>query len=205
MELIVEKVMPTIRQVYEADSQQYRNISIPFTDGQRTLQLVANLERAVESNGGSIISEIEKSITLALLDNSWKVHLRAMDELKESTQAASFEQKDPLVIYKIEAYNLFEELVGDLNRKVTSFLSLGTIPIQDRSDVREGKRQRTNTRRTRTSSSADVEAARAKAAAAGAGQRAKAETFKRTEVKISRNAPCPCGSGKKYKNCHGKK
>ena len=205
MALIVEKVMPTIRQVYENEGQQYRNIAIPFTDGQRTLQLVANLEKAVESNGDSIISEIEKSITLALLDNSWKVHLRAMDELKESTQAASFEQKDPLVIYKIEAFNLFEELVGDLNRKVTSFLSRGTIPISDTSDVREGRRQRTNIRRTRTSSSADVEAARARAAAAAAGGRAKQETVRRTEQKISRNAPCPCGSGKKYKNCHGKK
>jgi len=206
MTLIVEKVMPTIREVHKNEGERFKNIAIPFTDGQRTLQLVANLENAVNTNGQSIISEIEKSIALALIDDSWRVHLRAMDELKESVQAASFEQKDPLVIYKIEAFDLFEDLVGDLNRKVTSFLSRGTIPINDQRDVREGRRQRTNMRRTRTSS-ADTQAvaeARARAAAAGAGQRAKAETFKRDVPKVSRNAPCPCGSGKKYKNCHGK-
>ncbi len=205
MALIVEKVMPTIRQVHQNEGERFKNIAIPFTDGQRTLQLVANLENAVNTDGQSIISEIEKSITLALIDNSWKVHLRAMDELKESVQAASFEQKDPLVIYKIEAFDLFEDLVGDLNRKVTSFLSRGTIPINDQRDVREGRRQRTNMRRTRTSGgSAEREAAAARTAAAGAGQRARPETFKRTEKKVSRNQPCPCGSGKKYKNCHGR-
>ncbi len=201
MSLIVEKVMPIIRQVHENEGHQYRNIAIPFTDGSKTLQLVANLENAVNTNGDSIISEIEKSITLSLVDNLWKDHLRTMDELKDSVQAASFEQKDPLVIYKIEAFDQFQALVGELNRTVISFLSRGTIPIAEERDVREGRRQRTDMSRT---SAGRQDAAAAKAAAAQAGQKAKPETFKREEVKVGRNEPCPCGSGKKYKRCHGK-
>ncbi len=201
MGLIVEKVMPVIRDVHKNEGHQYRNIAIPFTDGTKTLQLVANLENAVDSNGKSIITEIEKSNTLALLDNLWKDHLRTMDELKDSVQGASFEQKDPLVIYKIEAFDQFELLVGELNRTVISFLSRGTIPIAEQKDVREGRRQKTDMSRT---SAGREEAAAARAAAASVGQRAKPETVRREEQKVGRNAPCPCGSGKKYKRCHGK-
>ncbi len=195
---IVQNVMPVIERVYKEEGHQFKNIAIPFSDGQKTLQSVANLEKAIETKGKSIIENIEKSISLALVDNAWKEHLRAMDELKESTQAASFEQKDPLVIYKMEAYGLFKELVGAINQDVTSFLYRGNIPLGGEQDVREARTQRTDM--SKLSSNRD-----AKAAAAAAGRRRKQETFKRSEKKVGRNDPCPCGSGKKYKQCHGKK
>ncbi|MEM6723331.1 MAG: SEC-C metal-binding domain-containing protein, partial [Bacteroidota bacterium] len=173
--------------------------AIPYTDGSKTLQLVAGLEEAVNTDGKSIATSIEKSIALALIDEAWKNHLRSMDELKESTQAAQFEQKDPLVIYKMEAYTLFENLIGEINRDVTAFLSRGVVPIASQDQVREARKTKTDM--SKMQSNRDAKAA---AAAAGGKRRRKPETFKRTEKKIGRNDPCHCGSGKKFKHCHGK-
>jgi len=200
MSRLVDSVMPVIQDVHKNQGQQYTNIAIPFTDGQKGIQLSASLEDAVNSDGKSVVSSIEKSITLALIDDGWKDHLRAMDDLKEATQAASFEQKDPLVVYKIEAFELFKHRVSELNGDVTSFLSRGSIPVQQSSDVREAKSQKTDL--SKTSANRQDAAARA-AASAGAPQ--KVETFKRSERKVGRNEPCPCGSGKKFKQCHGKR
>jgi len=199
MSRMVDSVMPVIKDVYQNQGQQYKNIAIPFTDGQKGIQLSASLEDAVNSDGKSVVTAIEKSITLALIDDGWKEHLREMDDLKEATQAASFEQKDPLVVYKIEAFDLFKLRVSELNKDVTSFLSRGSIPVQQASDVREAKQQKTDMSKTSANRQEDA----ARAAAMGAGGRPKVETFKRTEKKIGRNEPCPCGSGKKYKQCHG--
>ena len=125
-----------------------------------------------------------------------------MDELKDSVQAASFEQKDPLVVYKMEAYDAFEELVYRINFDVMSYLMGGQLMIGAPEDVREAKQKKTDFRRVRTSR--EDEARRQAAAAAGGRQQAKPETFKRAEKKVGRNQPCPCGSGKKFKHCHGK-
>ncbi|MEM7105318.1 MAG: preprotein translocase subunit SecA [Bacteroidota bacterium] len=199
MDLITTSVMPVIKRVFEEEGHQYKNIAIPFSDGKKTLQLVANLEEAVNTSGKSIITSIEKSIALALIDDAWKEHLRAMDELKESTQAAQFEQKDPLVIYKVEAFGLFQEFISNVNREVISFLSRGTVTVKGQDDVRKARRTRTDM--SNMTSNKDAKAA---AESAGRGS-SKPSTFKRKVKKVGRNDPCPCGSGKKYKHCCGNK
>jgi preprotein translocase subunit SecA len=145
--------------------------------------------------------EIEMAVMLALIDENWKEHLRSMDELKESSQAASFEQKDPLVIYKMEAYDLFEQLIYSINKDVCSYLLKGKILLASGEDVTEAREQKTDLSNVRTSR--EEQAARAAAEGVSRNQ-AKPETFVRTEKKVGRNDPCPCGSGKKYKQCHGK-
>ena len=145
--------------------------------------------------------DIEKVVTLAIIDEEWKEHLRFMDELKESSQAASFEQKDPLVIYKMEAYELFEQLIYRINERVTSYLLKGSVVFRDGRTLEEAKQQRTDMSKVRMTRQQQA----ARAAAEGVSKKsAKPETFKRTEKKVGRNDPCPCGSGKKFKQCHGK-
>jgi preprotein translocase subunit SecA len=202
MDQIAELLMPRIREVHETHPQ-YKRIIIPYTDGRTNpLPITADIGEAVETNGKSISRDIEKAVTLAIIDEKWKEHLRSMDELKESVQAASFEQKDPLVIYKMEAYNLFEQLIYLINEDTTSYLSSGTIVFADGSTLEQAREQRTDLSRVKTNRSAEEMAARR--AAEGVSRRSKPETFKRTEKKIGRNDPCPCGSGKKYKHCHGR-
>ncbi len=201
----IKRVMlPIIRNVYENEGNRYTRITLPYSDGSsRVLNLTADLKSAVETEGHSIMRDLEKTITLALIDENWKEHLRYMDELKESVQAASFEQKDPLVIYKMEAYNLFEELIYKINREVSGWILGGKIMIEQPRDVREARVEKTDLSRLQTSRSQEEQAARR--AAENAGREAqKVETFVRTEKKVGRNDPCPCGSGKKYKQCHGK-
>ncbi len=201
-ERIKEILLPIIQRVYENEGHRYKRIAVPFTDGRKNpLPIAADLKEAVESGGDTIMKDIEKTITLALIDDNWKEHLRSMDELKESVQAASFEQKDPLVIYKVEAYNQFEQLIYKVNYDVCSYLMKGNLVFAQDGEVREAKQQRTDLSKVKTSR--EEQAMRAAAQAAGGGQ-AKPETFKRTEKKVGRNEACPCGSGKKYKHCHGK-
>jgi preprotein translocase subunit SecA len=166
------------------------------------MAVTADLESAISSKGKSIRRDIEKAVTLAIIDERWKEHLRSMDELKESVQAASFEQKDPLVIYKMEAYNLFEQLIFEINEQVTSYLSRGTLIFADGRTLEQAREQRTDLSKVRTNRSAEERAARA--AAEGVSRRPKPQTVVRNEKKVGRNEPCPCGSGKKYKHCHGK-
>lgn len=199
-EQITKFLMPTIRQVFENEGHRYKRIAVPFTDGRTNpLPIAADLKLAVDSNGGTIMRDIEKTITLAIIDDHWKEHLRSMDELKDSVQAASFEQKDPLVKYKIEAYNLFEDLINKVNKDVSAYLLNGKLLIQQ--EVREAKVQKTDLTNVRTSR--EEEAIRQ--AAEGVSKKPeKVETFKRSEEKVGRNDLCPCGSGKKFKHCHGK-
>lgn len=192
-------VMPAIKNAYHDETKNYKYIAIPFSNGQRGINVSADLAKAVETDGQTIITDIEKSITLALIDNAWKDHLRNLDELKTAVQSAGFEQKDPLVIYKVEAYELFEAFISDINREVVSFLSKGDIPIRSEEDVRQARPASRRQRRTEGKTNREEPQAQA------AGQRQKPQTVRRTEKKINRNAPCPCGSGKKYKQCHGKK
>ncbi len=204
METIRKVVMPTIKDVYQNEGHRYKNIAIPFTDGKKGLNLVANLEDSINTNGESIIMQLEKGITLALIDENWKEHLREMDELKDASFAAQFEQKDPLVVYKKEAYDLFKEFVSDVNREVTNFLLKGVINVESADDVKEA-RVPNRPKRDMTQTNRRPEEEEDPQITAESTPMKKPETMRREQPKIGRNDLCPCGSGKKYKQCHGKK
>ncbi len=195
--IIGEKTLPVIKNVYE-NQTHFENIAIPITDGKRGMNVIVNLKKAVENGAREVNLCIEKSITLGLIDNAWKEHLRELDDLKEAVQNASYEQKDPLVIYKLESFNLFKAMLEKINEDVISFLMRADIPTQDANTVREHRAQgidRSKIREQRqdllAQSHSDTQ------------QRTITQPI-RKEVKVGRNDPCPCGSGKKYKNCHGK-
>lgn len=203
---IIEAIMPHILNIHENQKHRYKRIAIPFTDKSRLLPIAADIETAVATGGQSIMRDIEKAATLAIIDEKWKEHLRGMDELKDSVQAASFEQKDPLVIFKMEAFKLFQNLIYEINADVTSFLSKGTIVYQDGTTLQEAREQKTDLSKVRTSRT-DAPQQEQQRQAAAARQRPEpvaVETFRRETPKVKRNDPCPCGSGKKYKQCHGK-
>ena len=201
---IAEVLMPLIKNVYEHEGHRYKRIAIPYTDGRKhPLPISADLKEAIDTKGKSVMTDIEKAVTLSLIDDHWKEHLRHMDELKESAQAASFEQKDPLVIYKMEAYGLFESLVYKINEDVCAYLSKGKLLIAGADEVREAREQKTDLSKVRTNRTEEV-ARKAAAAAAGRRPEVVVETVRREEPKVGRNDPCPCGSGKKYKLCHGR-
>jgi preprotein translocase subunit SecA len=201
---IAEVLMPTIHEVYNEQGHIYKRIAVPFTDGRmRALTVAADLEDAIQSDGQSLMNDIEKAITLAILDDEWKEHLRSMDELKESVQGASFEQKDPLVIYKMEAYELFERLIAKINLNVTSYLSRGFLLMQDH--VEEAPTQQIDYGHTnRELEEAEARREAQRNAGANVSEPSRPKTVVRDVPKVGRNEPCPCGSGKKYKNCHGK-
>ncbi len=203
---INEFLLPYVRNVHQNESH-YKRIAVPYTDGIRQLNIAADIQRAIDTDGESIFKDIEQAVTLTLIDENWKEHLRAMDELKDSVQAASFEQKDPLVIYKMEAYNMFEGLIHKINSEVTSYLVKSKLLIEGQEpELKQVNIQRTDFRKMREGRMSKAEAAQRRAAmSAGREEIEKPETFKRVEKKIGRNAPCPCGSGKKFKHCHGKR
>ncbi len=196
-ESIQQKVYPVIKDVYEKQGQTYENIVIPITDGQKTYSIVTNLKEAYESEGKDLVLTIEKSISLLTIDEAWKEHLREMDDLKQSVQNATYEQKDPLLIYKFESFELFKSMIERINRELISILMKGNIPVQDPSQVKQAEQRRKldmskfNTTRTDDSAGEPDE------------QKKKTQPI-RVEKKVGRNDPCPCGSGKKYKHCHGK-
>ncbi len=196
-ELIQQKVYPVIKNVYEKQGQTYENIVIPITDGQKTYNIVTNLKNAYESEGKDLVLTIEKSISLLTIDEAWKEHLREMDDLKQSVQNATYEQKDPLLIYKFESFELFKTMIDRINRELVSILMKGNIPVQDPNQVKQAEQRRKldmskfNTSRTDDTGSGPDE------------QKKKVQPI-RVEKKVGRNDPCPCGSGKKYKQCHGK-
>jgi len=196
--------MPTIHRVSEEQPGRYKRIIVPFTDGStHPLMITADIEKAIESKGRSIISDIEQTVTLAIIDEHWKEHLRSMDELKSATSLASFEQKDPLVVYKMEAYKLFEGLVQQVNQATTAYLAKGDLVLQDPKDVQEARTPKKPVSASTTTNRSQEEAA-ARRAAEGVSRPQKVETFQRQEAKVKRNDMCPCGSGKKFKHCHGK-
>ena len=167
--------------------------------------ITAEMEEAYNSKGKTIMRDIEKAVTLSIIDEKWKEHLRAMDELKESVQSASFEQKDPLVIYKMEAYKLFESLVMEINTDVSSYLAKGTLVFSDGTTLEQAREMRAISNKTKTNKDREQEdLARRKAAMEANQSSVKVETIRRQEPKVGRKDACPCGSGKKYKNCHGR-
>ncbi|MGA1030651.1 MAG: preprotein translocase subunit SecA, partial [Flavobacteriaceae bacterium] len=186
-----EIAFPVIKNVFEKPSNKFERIVVPFTDGVKTLNVVTNLEKAYESKGRKLIEDFERNITLALLDEAWKVHLRKMDELKQSVQLAVHEQKDPLLIYKFEAFELFKSMLNQLNREVLSFLIKGTLPNQNQNAIQEAKQTRQqhyNTTKDEVLNS-DQLAERNRQVGAGASQaqRAPVETVVREQPKIGRN------------------
>ncbi|MEZ5083532.1 MAG: preprotein translocase subunit SecA [Bacteroidales bacterium] len=191
-----EKAMPVIKDVFENNSQ-YENIAIPITDGVKEMQVVANLKKAVENDGQEVILAVEKGVTLSHIDNAWKEHLRELDDLKQSVQTATYEQKDPLLIYKFESFELFKSMVQRTNREIDSFLSKCNLP--GHADVRQAQAPR----RTDMSRLKEQRTDLLSQAHSNTQADQKAQPVK-VEKKAGRNDPCPCGSGKKFKHCHGK-
>ncbi len=195
MDALVEKLNPIIKDVYEKQGKMYQNIAIPISDGIKMMTLSVNLEKAYNSDGREIAKTLTKNIILLQIDDHWKAHLRDMDDLKQSVQTASYEQKDPVVVYKLEGYNLFAQMLDSLNRDVLSFLLKAFVPLRDRNEApqRAAARQRTDMSQMRTSRNE-----------LSTNGEQKSNTPVKVDKHVGRNDPCPCGSGKKYKNCHGK-
>jgi preprotein translocase subunit SecA len=194
-QLLCKQAFPVIKNVYLENGERFSNIAIPITDGVKTLNVVTPLKKCYETEGREIGLSIEKGITLAVIDNSWKEHLREMDDLKQSVQNASYEQKDPLLIYKLESFNLFDMLLEKINEEIVSFLNKGGLPVEQHAQVREAQLPQSEARKLQTGRN-EI-----------AGRQViggKGSAPVRVEKKVGRNDPCPCGSGKKYKNCHGR-
>ncbi len=196
MESTIERIVPDIQRIKD-NNPQIENIFIPFTDGIRGLQALVPIDKLLETNGRIVKEELEKSISLASIDDSWKDHLRAMDDLKTSVQSAVYEQKDPLLIYKFEAFEQFKETVYEINKSIVEFLSRSFIPESQQVDQREAVVQKDDLKGMQTNKQENGDATQTNRT------QAKPEPV-RVEPKIGRNEPCPCGSGKKYKQCHGK-
>ena len=194
MQHLADLAWPFIKNVRE--NTRYINVAFPITDGKKTLNVIVPVEKAYTNKGREIELCIEKNITLAIIDDLWKEHLRELDDLRQSVQNAAYEQKDPLVIYKFESFNLFEKMLLDINREISSFLSRASLPMQQQSDVKEAKMPTRDDRNLRTSRQQELAGNRT-------APREKPQPV-HVEKKVGRNDPCPCGSGKKYKNCHGR-
>ncbi len=203
VEAIGRQAYPVIKDVYENKAQVYENIVVPITDGQRLFQVTTNLKKAYESNGEELMHSFEKVVMLVTIDEAWKEHLRELDDLRTSVQNATYEQKDPLLIYKFESFNLFKTMVDRNNRLVVAALVKGHIPIRDASEVQEARqRQQQDLSRLRTQKD-ELPGAPSANRPAAPQQPERIEPV-RVEKRVGRNDPCPCGSGKKYKQCHGK-
>ena len=194
MQRLAETAYPFIKNIH--DNTRYINVVFPITDGVKTMNVICPVQKAYENGGREVQLSIEKNITLAIIDDAWKEHLRELDDLKTSVQNASYEQKDPLLIYKFESFNLFEKMLLDINRQIASFLSRASLPVREDSDMKEGQQPTSNQKGLRTSRNDAPEAQRT-------APREKPQPV-HVEKKVGRNDPCPCGSGKKYKNCHGR-
>jgi preprotein translocase subunit SecA len=195
MDAMVQKAYPIIKEVYEKQGAIYQNIAIPISDGRKMLTLSVNLKKAYESEGKEIARALSKTITLYQIDEKWKEHLRDMDDLKQSVQNATYEQKDPLLIYKFESFNLFSKMLEELNQDVLSFLLRAFIPLRDASEAQAPAQQRKPDMSNMQTSRTDL---------VTNGGEAKSKMPVHVEKQVGRNDPCPCGSGKKFKNCHGK-
>ena len=194
MNTLAEKVYPFLKQIFEKQGSMYQNIAIPISDGRKMLTLSVNLEKAYNTQGKEIAKALSKTIILYQIDEHWKQHLREMDDLRTSVQNAAYEQKDPLVVYKLESYNLFASMLEDLNKDVLSFLLRAFVPLRDDSEARpaQAPRRRTDMSQMQT---------RRNDLTTNGEQKVNAPVH--VDKKVGRNDPCPCGSGKKYKNCHG--
>ena len=207
---MMKQSLPVFKNVKQTQGSHIENVVVPFTDGKKAVNVIANLDKTIQTNGGELANALERSITLAIIDDTWKEHLRAMDDLKHSVQTAVYEQKDPLVIYKTTAFELFHNMDAEVNRDIVSFLCYAGIPVQEgNGSLKEGREQKTDMSKMKVRKEELV------TAGTGDAQMMQQEndyndpgTVKQDPIrvgpKVGRNDPCPCGSGKKYKNCHGK-
>lgn len=210
-EALKQQAIPVFKNIRLTQGSHIENVVVPFSDGRKGLNVLTSLDKTLHTNGEELAGSLEKTITLTVIDEAWKEHLRAMDDLKQSVQTAYLEQKDPLVIYKVEAFQQFKNMDAEVNKDIVSFLSHAAIPVQQESaPLKEGRPEKTDYSKMRANKD-EVDAAGEDYAAnerdrfepGGAGPAVKQEPVK-VGPKIGRNDPCPCGSGKKYKNCHGK-
>jgi preprotein translocase subunit SecA len=208
-----EQTVPVIKNIRKEQGNHIENVAVPFTDGKKAIQALANLDKTISSGGAELANALERSLTLALIDDAWKEHLRAMDDLRHSVQTAGYEQKDPLVIYKIEAFNAFKQMDDQVNKDIVSFLCHCGIPVEQQQPgrIREGREQRTDMSKMRQRKE-EFAGATADGGPEYLSQENDyidpSETVKQEPIKVGpktgRNDPCPCGSGKKFKNCHGR-
>ena len=201
---MAEVAMPVIREVYEKEGAVYENIAVPITDGKRVYNITCNLKECVETECKSMVKAFEKSILLHIIDDEWKENLRELDDLKHSVQNASYEQKDPLVIFKLESVQLFDQMIGKIYNRTTSILMRAQIPMPDPSEVREAAPEPRQPRQQYQESRSDLaDPAQRAAANQDTRERQKPQPYVADKMP-QRNDPCPCGSGKKFKNCHGR-
>ena len=208
MDKLATVANPVIQKVYEEKGAMYENILIPITDGKKVYNIAVNLKRAAETDCKEVIKEFEKRMLLFVIDDEWKEHLRALDDLKQSVQNASYEQKDPLLIYKLESFNIFKAMLDAFNRRAIAILLRGQIHQTSPDNVQQAQQQRRmDLSRMRTQKDAVQSAAQASGMAQAAGRDTREQQRPeplRVEKKPRPNDPCPCGSGKKYKQCHGR-
>jgi len=207
--MVSQLAYPVIKNVYEDESSNFENIVVPFTDGIKTIQVVANLKESYEKEATNLVGAFEKSIILAMIDNAWKEHLREMDDLKQSVQGAVYEQKDPLLIYKFEAFELFKQMIDRTNKEIISFLIKAGLPQQDTQQkvqqAPQAKRETPALQTSRTDVPTFSQGTDSTGGTDTAVQQRKPKVEPvRVEKKVGRNEACPCGSGKKFKHCHGK-
>ncbi len=204
MENIAKQAYPVIREVYEQKSHLYTNIVVPISDGKHIFQIVTNLEKAYKNQGKELVKSYQKQTVLVTIDDAWKEQLREMDDLKQSVQNATYEQKDPLLIYKFESFNLFKIMITKVNKSIVSILAKGHIPISDPQQVREGHERRGLDLSKLSTSKSELPSGSSSQSRPEPPQEPKQLQPIRVEKRVGRNDPCPCGSGKKFKACHGK-
>ena len=203
-ERMAQIAYPVIKQVYENQGHMYENILIPITDGKRMYNISCNLKAAYDSECKEVVKAFEKSILLHVIDEAWKENLRELDDLKHSVQNASYEQKDPLLIYKLESVNLFDTMVDKINNQTVSILMRGQIPVQEPQEVRQAAPEQRQDLSKYREQKQDLNDPNQQAAAQQDTREQQKREPIRVEKTVGRNDPCPCGSGKKYKNCHGR-
>jgi preprotein translocase subunit SecA len=207
-DVMVKQTLPIIRNIRKEQGNHIENVAVPFTDGKKGIQALTNLDKYLASEGQELNNALERSITLALIDDAWKEHLRAMDDLRHSVQTAGYEQKDPLVIYKIEAFSAFKQMDDEVNKSIVSFLCHAQIPVEQThtGQIREGREKKTDMSKM-AANKMQVDAA-GQDYAANENDYLDPSNIKQEPIRVEkvpgRNEPCPCGSGKKYKQCHGK-
>ncbi len=199
-EAIAHQAMPVVKDVYETKAAIYENIVVPISDGQKVYRVIANLKKSYESQSKEIMRSFEKTVSLATIDEGWKEHLRELDDLKQSVQNASYEQKDPLLIYKFESFELFQQMIDKTNKEIVSTLMKGHIPVTDPGAVQKAQAPK---RLDLSKFEANKHDSPQYNDPSGGPGNKKSQPV-RVEKKVGRNDPCPCGSGKKYKACHGK-
>src|SRR5450432_2302925 len=207
---VQKDAVPVFKNILLNQGRHIENVVVPFSDGKKVINVLANLQKTLDTQGRELMNAVERQITLSIIDDTWKEHLRSMDDLKQSVQTAYLEQKDPLVIYKMEAFELFRNMDSNMNKEIVSFLCHCAIPVEQQTPIREGVEKKTDMSKMKIRKDELVTAGGGNGPVMEGGgdyydpsEPVKQEPIK-VGPKVGRNDPCPCGSGKKYKQCHGK-